>query len=165
MSNYIADGLPLGLRFYDTLGKQARFKYQCRKGVLHKEYQYTDLCTLPPFQVLRVASPLDTIYVTLVCLDDETEVVLNSVCPALTSSIVIKTIGAVDYISYLAVHDCCNLPFTQALVYIRLEDGVNTWYSEPFWVYGDLEDAATYYRDWSPAEPRTFDNIDLRTWR
>ena len=113
MSDIIKDGLPLGLHFYDTLGKQKRFQYTCLKGVSHMEYQYTDNCTIPPFQIVRASIIGTDISVFLICVDTEEEFDMGTICPALEANISIKTIGTFDYITYPATHACCSLPFTQ----------------------------------------------------
>lgn len=165
MSDLVKDGLPLGLRFYDTIGKQSRFQYDCRKGVSHNEYQYTDECTLPPFQLVRQSLPGTSIEVTIICVDTGEEYVMSSLCAALIADITIKTIGVYDYITYKGNNACCTFLFAHALVYLRVEDGSNTWYSELFFIDGNMEDVDTYYRLWTPSDSRTFDGIDLRIWR
>jgi hypothetical protein len=165
MSNPIVNGLPLGLRFYDSEDQQSRYKYNCRKGVKHREYQYTDNCSLPPFQVLRSPIPATTFQMYLVCLESGTEYDVNTLCPALVGSITLKTVGIYDYITYLGIHDCCTLPFTiKTLVYIRLEDGTNEWYSEEFWIDpSGVASGDTNYRLWIAGGVRAAP--DLRIWR
>ena len=164
--NNVADGLPLGLHFYDTLGKQKRYQYTCAKGVNHYEYQYTDDCVVPPFQLLRSSIESSDISVFLICVDTGEEFDMGTVCPALEANIAIKTIGSYDYITYPGTHACCDFPFSgQMLVYARVEDGVNYWYSELFWIDVETEDVDTYYRLWTPANDRTFDGTQLRIWR
>lgn len=166
MSDIIKDGLPLGLRFYDTLGKQKRYQYTCAKGVSHYEYQYADGCTIPPFQLVRGSIASTDISVFLICEDTEEEFDMGTICPALEANISIKTIGSYDYITYPGTHVCCALPFVgQVLVYVRVEDGTNYWFSEFFWIDMDMEDADTYNRLWIPANDRTFDGTQLRIWR
>ena len=160
----IQDGLPLGLRFYDTLGKQSRWAYECARGVSHNEYQFTDECYVPPFQVVRLSIASTSFTMTLVCVDDETEYDMSVICPDLVNAISIKTVGIYDYITYKYGHDCCEFPFENVLFYIRLEDGTNTWYSELFRIYSDLDDAETYYRDWTPGSQRWIDGNELRIW-
>lgn len=165
MSDIVKDGLPLGLRFYDTLGKQSRFAYDCRKGVAHWEYQYTDECTLPPFQIVRSPAPATSFEITIVCVDTSEEYVMSAVCPALLADLEVKTIGIYDYITYPGNNACCDFLFAHALVYLVVTDGTNTWYSELFYIDSNMEDVDTYYRLWTPSDSRTFDGIDLRIWR
>lgn len=167
MSNILENGLPLGLRFYDSLEKQKRFKHTCAQGVLHNEYQYTDNCDVPPWQIVRVADPSTTIQVTMICADTGFEWDLNTECPDMITDITLVTIGIYDYITYPATHACCGLGIgTKTLVYLRVEDTVNTWYSEMFFIDpgtgGDLD---TYYRAWLPGHIRSVDPNDLRIWR
>lgn len=164
----IGNGLPLSLRFYDSLEKQKRFKYTCAQGILHNEYQYTDNCQLPPFQIKRASIPSVTTEVTIICVDDGTEWAMSTECPDLIADITLTTVGSYDYITYPANHACCGLGlFTKTLVYLRVEDGTNTWYSELFYIdagagIADLDD---YYRVWLPGSIRSVDPDDLRIWR
>jgi len=166
MSNPIVNGLPLGLRFYDSEDQQSRYKYTCRKGVHHNEYQYTDNCVVPPFQVMRSPIPATAFDMYIVCSDTGTEYHINDICPDLVNSITLKTVGVYDYITYLGVHACCTFPFiVKSLVYIRLEDGTNEWYSEQFWI--DPDGVSDYdddnYRLWIAGGIRS--TPDLRIWR
>jgi len=165
MSNPIVNGLPLGLRFYDSEDQQCRYKYTCIKGVKHYEYQYTDLCSLPPFQIVRSPIPSTTFDLYLVCVESEEEVDVNTICPDLTNSITLKTVGIWDYITYLGVHDCCLFPYDRkTLVYIRLADGTNEWYSELFWIEPTgVDEGDTNYRLWIAGGIRK--TPDLRIWR
>jgi hypothetical protein len=168
MSDVIENGLPLSLRIYDALEKQKRFKYTCAQGILHNEYQYTDNCQMPPFQIKRASDPSTDIDVYIICVDSGTEYDMSTECPDLINDIDIITVGAYDYITYPANHVCCGLGFvTKTLVYLRIEDGVSTWYSELFYIdagagIGDLD---TYYRVWLPGSIRSVDPDDLRIWR
>ena len=166
MSNTLTEGLPLGLRFYDALEKQCRFRYTCAKGVMHNEYQYTDLCNTPPWQIKRLAMPSDSIDVYVICVDSGAETDLSSECPDYIANISLKTVGIYDYITYPATHTCCVFPFSvKTLVYLRVEDGTNTWYSEMFWIDPATSDIDTYYRVWLPGSVRSVDLNDLRIWR
>lgn len=158
-------GLPLGLRFYDEVEKQCRFKYTCLKGVTHNEYQYSGVCSLPPFQLMRSPDPSTSYQLDLICVDNGDEFDVNTLCPALIASLMTETFGD-DYITYIGLHDCCDLPFTQnTLVYIRFSDGVNTWYSELFWINGEGDiDEDTNYRLWELGGRRSSDFADLRIW-
>ena len=165
MSNPIINGLPLGLRFYDSEDQQNRYKFTCRKGVKHNEYQYTDNCSLPPFQVMRFPLPTTAMQLYIVCSELGTEYDVNALCPDLTNSITLKTVGMYDYITYLGVHNCCTLPFTlRTLVYIRLTDGTNEWFSEEFYIEpSGVESGDTDYRLWIAGGIRSAP--DLRIWR
>jgi len=92
MSNILENGLPLGLRFYDALEKQKRWKYTCAQGILHNEFQYTDNCDLPPWQIVRAADPSISIQVTMICADDGSEWDLNTECPDMITDITIATL-------------------------------------------------------------------------
>ena len=164
MSNPIVNGLPLGLRFYDSEDQQCKYKNTCQKGVTHQEYQYTDACSLPPFQVVRYPIPSVSFDMYLVC-SDGSEYDLNDLCINLVNSLTIATVGLYDYITYLGVHTCCSLPFaTKALVYIRLTDGTNTWYSEEFYIDpAGVDSGDTNYRLWIAGGIRK--SPDLRIWR
>ena len=164
MSDILKDGLPLGLRIYDTLIKQKRFIYNCRKGVKHYEYQYTDNCTFPPFQIVRASSPQDTFTVTLVCVDTGEEYNINTLCPDMVANISIETIGDYDYIIYPATHDCCDLAVTKGLFYLKVDDTENDWFSELFWIDADAEDLETFYRLWADGHIRSSEDMDLRIW-
>ena len=163
--NSIVNGLPLGLRFYDSEDQQCRYKYTCIKGVQHNEYQYSDVCSLPPFQVMRSPIPSITFDLYLVCVESLQEVHVNDECADLVNSITLKTVGMYDYITYTGVHTCCTLPYTRkTLVYIRLEDGTNEWYSELFWIDPTGVDSGdTDYRLWIAGGIRKAP--DLRVWR
>lgn len=163
--NSIVNGLPLGLRFYDSEDQQCRYKYTCLKGVQHQEYQYSDVCSLPPFQIVRTPIPATSFNLYLVCVESLSEVDVNSECPDLVNSITLKTVGTLDYITYLGVHTCCTLPYTRkTLVYIRLEDGTNEWYSELFWMDPTgVSSGDTDYRLWIAGGLRKAP--DLRVWR
>lgn len=166
MSSTVENGLPLGLRFYDKLEKQKRFKYTCAQGVLHNEFQYTDNCSVPPWQIKRLADPATTIDVYMICVDSGYEWDLNTECPDMINNIELTTIGLYDYITYPASHSCCGLGiYTKTLVYLRIEDGTNTWYSELFWIDADAVDIDTYYRIWIPGGIRSTNPDDLRIWR
>ncbi len=165
MSNTVQNGLPLGLRFYDSLEKQKRFKYTCAKGILHSEFQYTDNCTVPPWQIRRVADPSLTVDVYMICVDTGDEWDFSVDCPDLINDITITSIGIYDYLVYPASHDCCGLGiYTRTLVYLRVEDGTSTWYSELFFI-DPQTDIDTYYRVWLPGSYRSIDPNDLRIWR
>jgi hypothetical protein len=165
MSNPVVNGLPLGLRFYDSEDQQCRYKYTCQKGVQHNEYQYADVCSLPPFQIVRNPIPSSTFDLYIVCVESLQEVHVNDDCPDLVNSIELKTVGLYDYISYLGVHTCCALPYSRkTLVYIRLEDGTNEWFSELFWIDPTGVDSGdTNYRLWIAGGVRS--TPDLRIWR
>ena len=165
MSNPIVNGLPLGLRFYDSEDQQCRYRYTCLKGVKHNEYQYSDACSLPPFQVMRFPIPSVTFDMYLVCVETEAEYDLNTLCPDLVASLTVATVGLYDYITYLGVHNCCTLPFTiKTLVYIRLEDGTNQWFSELFYIDpSGVDSGDTNYRLWIAGGYRV--SPDLRIWR
>lgn len=164
MANILTDGLPLGLRFYDTLIKQKRFTYPCRKGVSHNEYQYTDNCTVPPWQIVRASTYLENIFVTLICLDSETEYDLNTLCPDMIADISIETVGVNDYIIYKASHDCCSLDVPNGLYYLKVDDLASDWFSEIFHIDSGLDDIETFYRLWSAGQIRDTDDLDLRIW-
>ena len=165
--NSVVNGLPLGLRFYDSEDQQCKYKYTCRKGVHHREYQYTDDCSVPPFQIVRSPIPEDTFTMTIICSDTAAEYDINNICPDLVNSITLKTIGNYDYITYLGsiAHTCCAFGFqTKSLVYIRLEDGTNEWYSEEFWIDpSGVDTGDTNYRLWIAGGIRS--TPDLRIWR
>jgi hypothetical protein len=165
MSNPVVNGLPLGLRFYDSEDQQCRYKYTCQKGVEHNEYQYSDICSLPPFQIVRNPIPSSTFDMYIVCVESLQEIHVNDDCPDLVNSIELKTVGLYDYISYLGVHTCCALPYSRkTLVYIRLEDGTNEWYSELFWIDpSGVDSGDTNYRLWVAGGVRS--TPDLRIWR
>lgn len=163
----VEDGLPLGLRFYDTLGKQKRFTFDCARGVSHNEYQYTDGCVLPPFQVVRATIPSEDIDITLVCVDSGDEYDINTLCPDVISALAIVQVEDYDTIVYKADNDCCSLnlgTYGKILAYLVVEDGTNTWYSELFRMDSGLEDAETYYRDWTPSQHRSYSPTELRIW-
>lgn len=164
MSDIVRDGLPLGLRFYDTLLKQKRFGYNCRKGVSHKEYQYVDNCNLPPFQIVRNSTYIENIFVTLICVETEEEFDLNTLCPNLIADITIKTIGLYDYITYKSSHVCCSLNVPNGIYYLKVDDMVNDWYSELFQIDYEMEDVETFYRLWTAGQVRTDNGLDLRIW-
>lgn len=163
--NSVINGLPLGLRFYDSEDQQCKYKYGCRKGVHHREYQYSDNCTLPPFQIVRFPDPSVAFQMYLVCSDNGVELDVNAACPDLVNSITVKTVGNYDYITYLGIHDCCNLAYTRkTLVFIRLLDGVNEWFSEEFWIDpSGVQTGETNYRLWIAGGIRVAP--DLRIWR
>lgn len=163
--NSVVNGLPLGLRFYDSEDQQCKYKYTCRKGVHHQEYQYSSECTLPPFQIVRNPDPSDTFDLYIVCVDTGAEIHVNDVCMDLINSITLKTVGLYDYITYLGVHDCCTFGFDyKSLVYLRLEDGTNEWFSEEFWIDPTGVDSGdTNYRLWIAGGRRSAP--DLRVWR
>jgi hypothetical protein len=163
--NNIVNGLPLGLRFYDSEDQQCRYKHTCQKGVHHNEYQYTDNCSLPPFQIIRNPLPSDMFDMYLHCSDEDIEYDINTLCPDLVASISLKTVGLYDYITYTGVHACCTLPFTvRTLVYIRLEDGTNTWFSEEFYIDPTgVSSGDTNYRLWMIGSNRVAP--DLRIWK
>jgi hypothetical protein len=167
MSNPIVNGLPLGLRFYDSEDQQCKWKYTCVKGVKHQEYQYTDNCSLPPFQVLRSPIPAAVFDLYIICVESGTEWHVNDICAPLVASITLKTVGIYDYITYSGndYHACCAFPFTlKTLVYLRLEDGTNEWFSEEFWIDPSGVDAGdTNYRLWIAGGVRS--TPDLRIWR
>lgn len=166
MSNPASIGLPTGLRFYDELEKQCRFKYTCLKGVVHSEYQYAGTCSLPPFQLVRPTIPGTSYQVDLICVDTGEEYDINTLCPALVATLMTETFGLTDYITYIGLHACCDLPFTgNTLVYIRFADGTNLWYSELFYINGEGDiDEDTNYRLWSLGGRRSSDFADLRVW-
>lgn len=163
--NSIVNGLPLGLRFYDSEDQQCRYKYGCRKGVHHREYQYADNCSLPPFQIMRTPIPADTFDLYIVCVESLQEVYVNDICMDLINSITLKTIGMYDYITYTGVHTCCAFGYDiKTLVYLRLEDGTNKWYSEEFWIDpSGVDTGDTNYRLWIAGGIRK--TPDLRIWR
>ena len=163
--NSVVNGLHLGLRFYDSEDQQSKYKYTCRKGVHHQEYQYTDNCVLPPFQIMRSPIPSITFDLFIVCSDTGAEVYVNDICMDLINSITLKTVGLYDYITYFGIHDCCNFGFLyKSLVYIRLEDGVNEWFSEEFWIDpSGVDSGDTNYRLWIAGGVRK--TPDLRIWR
>ena len=166
--NSIVNGLPLGLRFYDSEDQRCKYKYTCRKGVHHREYQYSDMCHVPPFQIVRTPIPEDIFDMYLHCSEDDTEIChINDVCASIVNAIELKTIGWNDYISYFGLEDCsgCSIPITtKTLVYIRLEDTINEWYSEDFWVDPTGVDTGdTNYRLWIAGGIRK--TPDLRIWR
>ncbi len=167
MSNTVENGLPLSLRFYDSLEKQKRFKYTCAKGIIHNEFQYTDNCVMPPWQIKRVATPETDVNVTIICVDTGDEWDMSIECPDLISDIDIKTVGVYDYIIYPGNHSCCGLGIAvKTLVYLRVEDTVSTWYSELFWIDpGAGIDIDDQYRVWLPGSIRSVDPNDLRIWR
>jgi hypothetical protein len=99
MSNPLINGLHLGLRFYDSEDQQSRYKYTCEKGVNHNEYQYTDNCVMPPFQIVRTPLPATTFDMYLVCVDTEEEFDMSTYCPDMVNSITLKTVGLYDYIT------------------------------------------------------------------
>jgi len=166
MSNITENGLPLSLRFYDALEKQKRFKYTCAKGVKHNEFQYTGNCDFPPWQIVRVASPSVDIDVFVICVESGFEWQMSVECPDMIADITIQTVGVYDYITYFANHDCCGLGIIQkTLVYLRVEDGTDSWYSELFWIDPVITDLDTYYRVWLPGNVRSVDPDDLRIWR
>lgn len=164
--NSIENGLPLGLRFYDALEKQKRFKYTCAKGIQHNEYQYTDNCVMPPWQLKRASAISTSIDVFIICVDSGTEWDMDTECPDMISDITLTTVGLYDYITYPASHACCGLPFfVKTLVYLRVEDGTSTWYSELFYLEPGSGGIDTYYRTWLPGSYRSIDPTDLRIWR
>lgn len=118
------------LTFYDSLSKQN-----------HKnKYMYNDICTAPlissnnrllPFQVYRQKHQNTTanIVITLYCFDDTIVDIITSDIP--TTDLLITTAGSRDYITYRGNIDLTtDLP--AGFHYIKLYDGVNTWYSEIF---------------------------------
>lgn len=162
----IENGLPVGLKFYDDLYKQKRFTYECYKGVRHKEYQYTDNCTLPPFQIRRSTDPSTTKELEIICVDTGEVFDLMALYPSIVDNIGIFSIGAYDYILYYGNHDCMNLDIDQKiLVYAHFSDGDNDWYSELFWMDPNLTSVEDYYREWTPGQIRKVDSSDLRIWR
>jgi hypothetical protein len=164
MSNPIVNGLPLGLRFYDSEDQQCRYKNTCQKNS-HNEYQYADECTMPPFQVMRSPIPEATFDWYIVCVGSDVEYDINDICPDMVNSILLESIGIYDYITYLGIHNCCTLPFnTKSLVYIRLEDGINQWFSELFYINpAGVDTGDTNYRLWTAGGVRS--SPDLRIWR
>jgi hypothetical protein len=83
----------------------------------------------------------------------------------LINSITLKTVGMYDYITYTGVHTCCALGYTnKTLVYLRLEDGTNEWFSEEFWIDpSGVDSGDTNYRLWIAGGIRK--TPDLRIWR
>jgi len=159
--------LPLGLRIYDSLEKQKRWKFNLAKGVKHLEYQYCDNCDLPPWQYKRISDPAFDMEVYVLCSDNGNEIAQLTIdCPDAISNIEIATVGEYDYITYPATHDCCGLGvFVKTKVYLKITDGVGTYYSEEFWIDPATSDLDTYYRIWLPGGVRSSDPDDLRIWR
>lgn len=165
MSN-IENGLPLGLKFYDNILKQKRYKYECRKGVMHNEYQYTDLCTIPPFQIRRSYNPIEDKELKIICVDTGEITDLIALLPAIADNIEIQTIGLYDYITYFGTHVCMNLSLDRkALFYATFSDTESTWYSELFWIDPDFEEVTTYYRLWAATNIRDSGAGDLRIYK
>jgi hypothetical protein len=166
MSDPVKNGLPLGLRFYDSEDQLSKEKWTCLK-VSHSEYQYTDDCTIPPFQVMRLASPITDFKMYIICVDSGVEYDMDSECPDMVANLEVHSVGLYDYIVYPASHACCNLSmFTlRALVTIRLEEdgGTMKWYSEEFYI--DPSGVAVIgdsYRLWMAGGIRSSDITDLR---
>lgn len=167
MSNIVSNGLPLGLRMYDSEDQLSDQKYTCSKGVSHNEYQYTDACTVPPFQVVRASSPLSTFKLYLICVGTGEEYDMDTYCPDMVANIELHSVGLYDYIVYPATHTCCNLAmFTErALVKIRLEEATGTgkWYSEKFYMDPSGVDVlGTNYRLYMVGGIRASSLTDLR---
>jgi hypothetical protein len=167
MSDPVKNGLPLGLRFYDSEDQLSKEKYTCLKGVSHQEYQYTDSCTVPPFQVMRPSSPILTFKIYIICVGTGDEYDMDSECPDMVSNLQVKSVGLYDYITYFATHTCCNLTIfsTRALVTVRLEEVGSTrkWYSEEFYIDPSGVDViGTSYRLWMAGGIRKVDLTDLR---
>ena len=136
--NSLKNGLPLGLRMYDSEDQLSDQKYTCSKGVSHNEYQYTDSCTLPPFQVVRANALISTFKLYVICVGTQEEFDMDTYCPDMVANLQLTTVGLYDYIVYPATHACCNLSIfsERALVTIRLEEvgGTGKWYSEKFYI-------------------------------
>lgn len=170
MSNYLSNGFPLGLRMYDSEDQLSDQKYSCLKGVSHNEYQYTDSCYLPPFQVIRPVSHITVFKIYIICVGTGVEYDMDTYCPAMVANLELHTVGLYDYIIYPATHNCCNLGiFTErALVTIRLEEvgGTGKWYSEKFYMDpSGVQVRGSDYRLYMMGGIRTTDLTDLRTWK
>jgi hypothetical protein len=152
---------------YDSEDQLSKEKYTCLKGVSHQEYQYTDDCTVPPFQVIRASSPVTTFKVYIICVGTQVEYDMDNYCPDLVANLEVYSVGLYDYVIYPATHACCNFTLfdVRALVTIRLEEvgGTGKWYSEEFFLEpGDVQVRSDSYRLWSLAGIRTTDLTDLR---
>lgn len=170
MSDPVKNGLPLGLRFYDSEDQLSKEKYTCLKGVSHQEYQYTDSCTVPPFELMRPASPLAVFKIYIICVGTGDEYDMDSECPDMVNNLELHSVGLFDYIVYPATHACCNLAMfsARALVTVRVEEvgGSMKWYSEEFYIDpSGVQVQGTNYRLWMAGGRRSVDLTDLRVWK
>jgi len=168
MSN-LSNGLPLGLRMYDSEDQLSKEKYTCLKGVSHQEYQYTDACSVPPFQVIRESSPITTFKIYIICVGTQEEFDMSTYCAAMVANLEVHSVGLNDYIVYPSTHACCNLTIfdVRALCTIRLEEvgGAGKWYSEEFYLDpSGVEVVGEAYRLWSMSGIRSVDLTDLRIY-
>ena len=121
---------------YNILPFYSSVSFQNHKN----KYMYDDLCTAPlicshnrllPFQIYRQKhfSSTASIVISLYCFDDT--LVDNITADIPSTDLLITTAGSRDYITYRG-----NIDLTTDLPagyhYLKVTDGINTWYSEIF---------------------------------
>jgi len=121
-----------------------------------------------PFQLVRDIATSTTYSIKFYCInDDNEEIDLGVECPCVLDYFRTRTVGSVDYITYLGVEgrgdcsDCIADNIPAGGYYVVVSDGTNTWYSENIRVLGESEFtggiAGENYRKWSDSD------IDIRT--